>query len=273
MSRLILFNNATTVPGATAFGSIAEGRVYAFDADDMGTSLPLGAANSAERIVFVQGGKDGQHIFSPVFNKKDVKTIKAVPYVAPEPQITTVTAEAGAGAASLKITEVSAGFKPHRKFTAEVQLDGKSAADIATEFAEKLNAKAGKFYTVSTSTASIIITANIGVSFETARQEEAQGWSIAVTQTPNFGSGTAEHAMRREKEAWGQQGNFLNRTYLPIPPEGYAEDRTYDFHTFLIPTNTTPNISIGHANLEVTIAAAEDATGINLEDFIKGVPA
>jgi len=277
MSRQILFNNANAVPAgggvdSVALEDIAEARVYGFDADNFGDeSLNLDAAAPAgvKRVVFAQGVRTGEStIFTSQINIEDVEDVTRTNYVAPVPQVTTVTAEEAEGFATVKVIEASAGFKPHRRVTATIKATGLTAAQIATALAEQLNAQSPRFFTATTSTADLIITGDAGVSFETALDDEAQDWTVVATTTPNFGTGTYDHVKILEETAWGQQGNFLNRTYLPVSPPSYAvPGGAYDLITVRVRTNTTPNISIGNQFQEITFAVLATGTGIDLATF------
>lgn len=271
--RQILFNNSTTVPGATAFGSIAEGRVYAFDANNMGTSLALDAATDAKEVVFVQGGTNGKHIFSAPIKVADVKSVKATTYVAPVAQVTTLTpnftSTVPAGEGTVKVTRVDTGFKPHQRMSATVVFTGKSRQAIVDEFVALLNKQYPKFVTASRGSSgdssTLILTADARVSFETAKSELAASFTIAATTTPVFGTGTAADVAEMEEIAWG--ANVMNRVSLPIYPERYAANANYDLHQFEFKTNTTPNISKANEYGEVTIACTTTAAAIDLPKF------
>lgn len=263
--RQILFNNNATVPGAIAFENLVAGRIYAFDADNMTTSLPLGTLTTAERVVFVQGGLNAKHIFSPVIDVAAVRNAREVPYEAPVAQVTTIVPVVGIGEAEIKIVEVSAGFKPHKRATANVRINDLTKEQITDKFVALLNKQYPKFFTASKTGTDITITGNLFVSFETALDGVAIDWSRTVTTTPIFGTGTPQQAAAKEEEAWG--ANVLNRTYLPLTPERYAANQNYEFHQFEFKTTTTPNISLGNSYGEITIATSVDATGINLNTF------
>ena len=277
MSRQILFNNATAVPAgggsdSVALEDIAEARIYGFDADnfdDESLDLDSAAPAGVKRVVFAQGARTGEStIFTSQINVEDVEDVTRTNYVAPVAQVTTVTAEAEEGFATVKVIEASAGFKPHRRVTATIKATGLNAAQTATALAEQLNAQSPRFFTATTSTADLIITGDAGVSFETALDDEAKDWTVAATTTPNFGTGTYDHVKTLEETAWGQQGNFLNRTYLPVPPPSYAvPGETYDLITVRVRTNTTPNISVGNQFQEITFAVEATGTGIDLAEF------
>lgn len=264
--RQILFNNAAAVPGAIDFENLVAGRIYAFDADNMATSIPLDEATTAERIVFVQGGLNDKHIFSPVIDVAAVRNTKATVYEAPVAQVTTITPATGTGEAEVKVIEVSAGFKPHRRASANLRIDGLTKAQITDKFIVLLNKQYPKFFTASNTGDNIVITANTFVSFETALDGAAIDWTRAVTVTPIFGTGTPQQAASKEEEAWG--ANVLNRTYLPLTPERYAVGgQNYDFYQVEFKTSTTPNISLGNTYGEITLATNAGATGIDLEAF------
>jgi len=271
--RQILFNNSTTVPGATAFGSLVEARVYAFDANDMGTSLPLNEATSAKEVIFVQGGKNGKHIFSAPVKVADVKNAKGTVYVAPVAQVTTLTpnftSTVPAGEGTVRVVRVDSGFKPHERSTATVVFTGKTRQQIVDAFVTLLNKQYPKFVTASRGSSgdnsTLILTGNARVSFETGREDLATTFAIAATTTPVFGTGTPADVAEMEEIAWG--ANVLNRIYLPIYPERYAASANYDLHQFEFKTTTTPNIAKANEYGEVTIACTTTATGIDLVKF------
>lgn len=285
MSRQILFNNATAVPyeESPSSGSlitkptdVPDGRIMAFDADNFADGpLPLDEPTEAKQVVFVQGAKTGEDpIMTSLIDREDVVDVKRVNYVAPVQQVTTVTAATIAdGFATVKVIEVSAGYKPHKRVTATVKANGLSTAQLATALANQINAQSPKFVVATTSTANLILTGAVGVSFETALDDDAAGWTIAATTTPNFGTGTYLHVKHREEEAWGQQANFLNRTYLPVIPPSYADSsKTYDLITLRVKTNTTRNIGgLAQKHQEITFAVEATGTGIDLEEFFFGV--
>lgn len=270
--RQILFNNSTTVPGATAFGSIAEGRVYAFDANNMATSLPLNAATDAKEVVFVQGGTNGKHIFSAPIKVADVKSVKATTYVAPVAQVTTLTPNftttVPAGEGTIKVTRVDAGFKPHQRNSVTVLFTGKTRQAIVDEFVAQFNKQYPKFVTASRGSSgdssTLVLTGDLRVSFETAKSELAAGFTISAS-APNFGTGTAADVAEMEEIAWG--ANVMNRVSLPIYPERYAANANYDLHQFEFKTSTTPNISKANEYGEVTIACTTTAAAIDLPKF------
>lgn len=283
MSRQLLINNATAVPAAAAGvtdpSEVAEGRIAAFNADafadgTLALDAPLTDVNgllTVERLVFVQGAASGEEpLISPVFNVRDIKEsqVSSKAYVAPVAQVSTVTAATGSGVAYVRVVKVSDGYKPHQRITVEVDLTDKTAADIATELSTKINKAKPSFVTATTGTADLILTADIGVSFETSLDGSAEGWTLVATTAPNFGSGTAAHIAALEEEAFG--ANFTNRIYLPVSPVKYAADDTYDLFTILIPTNTTPNISNSNKYHELRLAVAATATAIDLSDFFFG---
>lgn len=290
MSRQILFNNAQVSPydASPSSGSeitnpsqVAAGRVVAFDVDNFSAGpLPLNEKTTAQRVVFVQGGKTGEDpILSQTFNVADIKESQVFfkEYTAPVQQATTVTPTTGNGFATVKVVQVNQGFKPFPKINATVKRNGKAKGAITDEFVKLLNAQFPKFLVASNSGDNLLLTGNVGVSFETSLSDEAEGWTIASTAVPNFGTGTYLHVSRIEEQAFGQQANFLNRTYLPVSPPSYADiDKTYDLHTVLIPTNTTRNIgglSQKYHELTIAIEAADESpssgfdSGIDLELF------
>lgn len=272
MSKTLFINNATAVPAAstsiTSPADVAEARIAAFNADDFSTgTLDLNAPipEGVKRVVFVQGGE--QPIISSIVNVEDVKEVSKRAYVAPTPQVTTVTVEEGERVAELKIVKVSDGYEPNQTMYADVIIDGKTADEIAAEFAAKLNAISPSFATVTASTADIVITGDTGVSFETALDGEAAGWTISAT-APNFGSGTSEQIKNIEEVAWG--GNYPNRIYFPLPPKSYVENSNYDVNTVLVRTNTTANISKSNKYQELIFAVQTAQSGIDLEKFFFG---
>lgn len=278
MSKQILFNNATAVPAADATDTdpsdVAAGRIAAFDVDNFaGGTLALNEPlpEGVSRIQFVQGGASGEEpILSPIFNVEDIKASQLAhrPYLAPVAQVSTVTCATGTGIATIRVVQVNTGFKPHQRITAEVNITGKTAGAIATEFANKINAVKPSFLVATTSTADLVLTGNIGVSFETSKEGSAEAWTLAATTAPRFGSGTAAHVRQLEEEAYG--ANFINRIYLPVSPPQYAQALNYDLFTISIPTNTTPNISRGNKYFYLYLAVQATATGIDLEEFFFG---
>lgn len=292
MSRQILFNNSTTVAAGddtlTNPADVPEGEVALFDADDFGRgTFDLDGANDGdaghgiENGVFVQGGKDdNETIFSPVFAFDEIKQkqVDEQDYIAPTEQETTITAETGEGFATLRFIRADGSPKPHERITVEVELDDKTAEEIAEEFVDLINASEPDFVTAEQDTDDIVVTANTDskraydseglVAFQTATDGEASGWTVEVTQDPNFGSGTPLHVANLEEISYG--GNYPNRIYLPVTPPSYAEDENYDLYTILIPTNTTPNISKANKYHQLVIAVHEGGTGIDLDELFFG---
>ena len=275
MSRTILFNNNATVPaaasGVTSPADVAEGRIAAFDADDFASGtldLTEPLDEGINTIVFVQGGKE-QPISTSYISVEDIKSVHPVPYVAPVAQVTTIGVETGEGEATIKVVEASRGYKPHRRISASVILDGKTQEQITNEFVNLLNKQYPKFVTASNASNDLVLTADEGVSFQTAREGAAETWDAVATTTPNFGTGTPEQVKEMEEIAFGQQANFLYRTYLPVNPPAYAQNQNYDLHTFLVRTNTTENIAKSHKYQEITIAAYAGATGMDLPVFFR----
>ena len=271
MSKHILFNNSTTIPAAESADhphDLDKARIGAFDVDDMGAkNLNLNDATDAKRVIFVQGGDD-QPVQTSIINVDDVKRVRKVDYVAPVAQVTEVTPETGEGEATVKVVEASAGFKPHRRMTATVMIDGKTVSEIADAFADQLNKQHPNFITASESNDKLVLTADLGVSFETALDGEAEGWTREVDTTPNFGTGTYEHVKKLEEEAWGQHAAFWNRTYLPVEPERFADSgKTYDLYVIEVRTNTTENIARSNMYQEIYLALEAGAGDIDLEVF------
>lgn len=269
MSKQLLVNNANAVPGAaagvTSPADVPDGRIAAFDPDNFaGGTLDLTLNQpDLEKIVFVQGGDSP--IISPVFKLEDIKPtqINEQEYVAPVAQVTTVTPEAGTGFAYVRVVQVSEGYRPHERITVEVKLDNKTPAEIATELANKINNARPNFVSAAENAGTLVITGELETSFETQTDEEAEGWAIAATTTPNFGTGTSAHVKAIEELAYG--GNYTNRIYLPVTPDSYVVDgETYDLFTIRVPTNTTPNISSANKYLDIILAVQATATGINL---------
>jgi hypothetical protein len=143
---------------------------------------------------------------------------------------------------------------------------------LCDAFVVALNKKAGKFYTAtrgsSGASSTIIITADLGVSFQTSLDDSATLWTKS-TVAPNFGNGTEDMLKELEEQAWG--ANVTNRIYLPIFPDRYATGN-YDLFTFQAPTNTTAEISKSNMFMDVTLAVRDNASGIDLEAFFGPVP-
>lgn len=287
MSRLILFNNAVTVPfdASPSSGSeitkptdVAAGKLAAFDVDNFADGpLDLSAKATAKRIVFVQGASTGNSpIMSSIIDLKDVEGVYTKSYVAPVKQVTTVAVAQTAATKYLgvRVVEASSGYPPYRRISVTTKATNDATADAAT-LASLLNKNTNKFFTATSSTTNLVITGDEGVSFATSTFEDAEGWTVTATTAPNFGSGTYAHVTRLEEEAFGQQANFLNRTYLPVSPPGYAVvGKTYDLHVVQVKTNTTLNIALGHQFQEITIAVENEGSpssgfesGIDLEVF------
>jgi hypothetical protein len=270
--RQILFNNSTTVPGATAFGSLAAGRVYAFDANNMGTSLPLDEATNAKEVIFVQGGVNGKHIFSAPIKVADVKSVKGTTYSAPTAQATTLTpnftSTVPAGEGTIRVVRVDAGFKPHERVTATVKFTGKTRQQIVDAFVALINKQYPRFVTASrgssADSSTLILTGDLRVSFETSKEDLAAGFTLSVV-APSFGTGTAADVAEMEEIAWG--ANVLNRIYLAVFPERYAQNANYDLHQFEFKTSTTPNISKANEYGEITIAVTTTGAPLNLPKF------
>lgn len=278
MSRQILFNNATAVPAAAGGVNdpfeIAEARVAAFNPEDYGSgTLDLTAPYDGKYVEFAQGAAEGDTpVRTSLINVDDVVEVFSRPYVAPIAQVTTVVPETGTGEATVRVVEVSAGFKPHKRVTITVKLDGKTKAQITDDFVAQFNANSPKFITASNGASdNLVLTGNIGVSFETSTDMEAAAWTITSTAAPNFGSGTAEHAKILEEQAWGQHANYTNRINLPIPPVSYAANSTYDLFIIRVKTNTTRNVGgLAQKHQDIYIAVQATATGIDLEEFFFG---
>lgn len=268
MSRQLLINNATAVPaaaaGTTTPADVAEARVAAFDADDFASgTLALDEAFEGENLVLVQGGEEDS-IITSVINIKDVVSVHEKAYDAPTGQETTITPETGDGVATIRVVETSAGFIPHKRITIDVVLDDKTAGEIVDDFVAQFNANSPNFITASNSADKLVLTGDIGVSFETSLDQEAADWDID-SEAPNFGSGSAEHIANLEEVAYG--GQYTNRIYLPVTPPSYAENENYDLFTILVRTNTTKNIASSNKYQEITIAVHNEASGIDLPVF------
>ena len=273
MSRQLFINNATAVPAAAAGvngpDEVAEARVAAFNPDDYASgTLDLTAPYEGDQIEFVQGAKtDEDPIRTALINMEDVVAVDETPYTAPVSQVTTVTPVTGTGTATVRVVQVNTGFKPHKRVTIDVILDGKTAEEIVDDFVEQFNKNYPQFVTASNASNELVLTGDTGVSFETSTDQEAAGWDVVATTTPNFGSGTYEHIKNLEEFAFG--GNYPNRIYLPVEPPRYAErNATYDLFTIKVKTNTTRNIG-GNAQKyqEIRIAVHATATGIDLPVF------
>lgn len=273
MSRQ-LFVNIGNFTASTSFADAIAGNatpvVNVFDVDNIaGGSLDLTEPCEAKRIQIVQRPKPNEApVLSGIINLSDVKETVSKAYVAPVAQVTTVTTATGTGEAVIRVVNLR-DYKPHPRITASVMLDGKTKAQITDAFVKALNKQFPKFVTASKDGSdNLVLTGNIGVSFMTATELNASGFTITATATPNLGSGTAEHLKKLESESQGLGENFTNRIYLPITPPSYVDPAlTYDMHKILVKTTTTPNISKGHQYLEVTIAAAAGNTGIDLPVF------
>lgn len=275
MSRQILFNNATAVPAAAGGVNdpfeVAEARVVAFDPSDYGSgTLDLTEPFEGDYVEFVQGAVPGETpVRTSLIKMEDVVEVIERPYVAPVAQVTTVVPATGTGEATVRVVEVSAGFKPHKKVTITVKLDGKTKAQITDDFVAQFNANSPKFITASNGASdNLVLTGNIGVSFETSTDMEAAAWAITSTAAPNFGSGTYEHVKQLEEQAWGQHANYTQRNYLPIPPVSYAANSNYDLFTIRVKTNTTRNIGgLAQKYQDIYIAVQATGTGIDLPVF------
>lgn len=272
MSKQLLVNNANAVPaaaaGTTSPADVAEGTIAAFDADNFaGGTLDLTALATAENIVFVQGaGAEDDPIMSQVFKVSDItpERLNERAYVAPVAQVTTITPATGSGVAYVRVVRVDTGFKPFERITVETKIDDKTLPQIAQDLADKINKARPNFVTASVDTNDLVITGDIGVSFETQTDEEAEGWTIAAT-APNFGSGTYAQLKNIEEVAYG--GNYTNRIYLPVAPPSYVQNTNYDLFTIRIPTNTTPNISSANKYKDLILAVHNVASGIDLPVF------
>jgi len=272
MSKQLFINNATAVPaaaqGTTNPSAVDEARIAAFDADDFASgTLDLTAPFEGKHVQFVQGGEgENDSIISSIINLKDVEGVYEKPYAAPSAQATTVVPATGEGTATVRVVETSAGFKPHKRVTVSVSLDGKSKAQITDAFVEQFEEHYPKFVTATNGASdNLVLTGDIGVSFETSLDDEAEDWDVSSV-APDFGSGTAEHIANLEQVAYG--GNYPNRIYLPIKPPSYAEDSTYDLFTIKVKTSTTSNIGgPGQEYQEIILAVQATATGIDLPVF------
>ena len=283
MSRQLFINNANAIPGADTNvvnpADVAEARVALFDVDDFaGGTLDPTSLTSAKRVQIVQGGaNENDAIISSIINVDDVVEVVEKDYVAPVAQVTTVTAETGTGFASIVVVRADGSPRPQGRLTAEVKLDGKTAAAIATEFATQLNKQFPDFVTVTTNAADIVITANLNVegavangivAFDTALDGEASNWTKAATTAAKGGTGTGAQVRALEEVAKGS--NYLNRIYLPIAPPFYANTSSnYKLITLKVKTNTTPNIARSNMYQEITIALVTGGTvdGIDLNTF------
>jgi len=274
--RQILFNNATAVAPAGAVvapAAVAEGRVAAYDINDMTTTLDLNEAADCETVIFVQGTEAGKDsIFSPPIRVADVRNIKGTAYVAPVAQLTTLTPTfttvVPEGEGTVRLVRVDTGFKPYERVTTTVVFTGKTREAIVDEFVTLINKRYPKFVTASRTSSGnssvLNLTGNLGVSFETSTEDLAANFTLAAT-APTFGTGTATQVAAMEEVAWG--ANVSNRIYLPVLPKKYAANLNYDLHTFEFKTTTTPNISKGNEYGEITIAAQTTSTDIDLVAF------
>lgn len=281
MSKQLLVNNDSTFLNgvATASGGsggetianptdVPEARVVAFNADDFSAGiLDLGAAAPAgvENVIFVQGaGPEDDPIMSHVVKVADIKDLTEAAYEAPIAQTSTVTPVAGEGFAYVRVVRADAGFKPHERITVESKIDNKTLAEIAEDLANKINKARPNFVSAEAVGNDLVITGELGVSFETQTDEAAEDWAIVGT-APNFGRGTSDQLRNIEEVAYG--GNFTNRIYLPVPPPSYVENLNYDVSVVRVPTNTTPNISSANAFKDLYIAGENEVTNIDLATF------
>lgn len=284
MSRQLFINNAQAVPAANASAvnpaDVAEARFAIFDADDFGagTQDPT-AATSAKRVQFVQGGaNENDAIISSIIDVDDVEDVVEVDYIAPVAQVTTITPQTGTGFATIRVVRADGNPRPHERKTAEVEIDGLSAAQIAQAFADQLNAQFPDFVTAAESTGDLVLTGAVDyedasgqngiVAFETATDGEASGWTVTLTTTPNGGSGAGWQVQNLEEIAYG--GDYTNRIYLPVRPPAYADPaQNYKLITVRVRTNTTENIAKSNKFQELTVAVITGGTadGIDLATF------
>lgn len=276
MSKTILFNNVAAFSAtATTLPNVEEGKVYAFDAENMsGNSLPLNVAldEAVKEVVFVQGGKK-TNVFSPVIPVDKVK-INIAPYKAIVPQVTEITVPNDTFERTLvtiRVTSSHHGYQPEKSFTFSRHVTG-TATEVAAMIAAELNGKVNPFYVASSTGGTLTITGKGRTSFSTGLADAAKDWTRSVTE-PNEGSGVYEDVHRMESEAWGT--NFTQRMTLPISPESYAlKDGTYAIYTLTAPTNTTPNISVANTEFEVRLVAnvaadGDTGTAIDLPVFFR----
>ena len=274
MSRQILFNNATAVPAASGSVNnpfeVAEARIAAFNPEDYASgTLDLTAAYDGEFVEFVQGGKSGHPpVRTSLIKVSDVEYVKEAAYAAPVAQVTTIVPATGTGIATVRAVQVNRGFKPFPKFSTDVTITGKTKAQITDAFVALINARSPKFLTASKGGSdNLVLTADLGVSFETGLDGLATAWGISAT-APNFGSGTAEQVKAFEEQAWGQHANYTQRIYLPVPPQSYAASANYDLHVIRVRTTTTRNIGgLAQKYQDIYFAIQTSATGIDLPVF------
>lgn len=274
--KQILFNNATAVPAGAvvAPAAVAEGRVAAYNIEDMTTTLDLDASADCETVIFVQGTEAGKDsIFSPPVKLSDVRSVVKTAYSAPVAQVTTLTptftTTVPEGEGTIRLVRADAGFKPKDRTTVTVVFTGKTRQAIVDEFVTLINSRYPKFVTASrsgsTTTSALVLTANVQVSFETSTEDLAANFTLAATTTPVFGTGTATQVAALEEIAWG--ANVNNRSYLPNFPKRYAGTGNFDLYTIEFKTTTTPNISLGNTYGEIIIAVNTVSTGIDLVAF------
>ena len=274
MSKQILINNATAVPAASGSVNtpfeVAEARIVGFNPEDYASgSLDLSAAYTEDYVEFVQGAKSGEvPVRTSLIKVSDVEFVKEVAYVAPVAQVTTIVPATGTGVATVRAIQVDRGFKPFPKVSADVTITGKTKAQITDAFVALINAKSPKFLTASKGGSdNLVLTADLGVSFESALDGLASTWGISAT-APNFGSGTPAHVKAIEEQAWAQHANYTQRVSFPVPPQSYAATANYDLYVIRVRTNTTRNIGgLAQKYQDIYFAIQTSATGIDLPFF------
>lgn len=279
MSRQILFSHGNIPAADTTWENAVVGNavplINAFDADNVGGgSLDLTEAldPAIKRIQFTQRPQVGETpVLTPVINVADVVNVKKTVYVAPAPQVTTVTPVEGIGEVRMTFTKLSTGFRPDETFSVVVDITELADAEaIGDAFRAAINGTKKNDFIAASGTTTLILTASLGVSFHTALK--GAGWAIAATDTPNFGSGTFAQVKNLEEDSIARGGFYYQGGSLPVYPPRYADaTKTYDLYVLEYKTTTTPNISKGHEYATVYLALQAGATGLDLEEVFNGV--
>jgi len=276
----ILFNNATTIEtGGTAYGSVADGKIALFNADNIGTSLDTdAAASSVSNFIIVQAGPSNELVFrTPILARENIERVKTTTYVAPVPQVTTIDLSSVTPAVgedfTVKVVDVTNGYEPYPVQNATVRATSTSATTLTTALAAAINANSRSLVTATTAnntdliltgaTPSLatqegihILGSSTAQSFSTSLSESLGEATLASTAAPSFGTGTYNQVRYLEENSQAGQGFLYRMTPFQAEKPVFYSDPvlTYDLVSILYRTNTTPNIAKSNKYVEYILA-------------------
>lgn len=195
--------------GFTSPAAVPEGVLAAFtqdgnllQLDDGGDADTTQDTLTAQPTRLVLGGEYPR--LSRVLTPENVVEVKKQVYVAPVKQQSTITFTAPdeAGEAGIDLVDYSeTGKHPYPRKYYSIRLDGtETAAEVATAFANEINAHDSAFVTATTSTADLILeSVELHTLFDVALQGQVEGDAVALTREYNRGSGTGRQVAAIEE--------------------------------------------------------------------------